>query len=116
MNQDEQVNGKVVNLRADDSNTTLRKARNWIARWKLIGGCFQVAAGPHGVEVTVARVADDNVQIAAAQATAANALEAELRAAPETHTMVCALVRAAWTEQHKITPANDDPAGPPEAA
>jgi hypothetical protein len=105
-----------VNLRADDSNTTLRKARNWITRWKLIGGCFQVAIGANGVEVTIARVADDSETIAATQATAANALELELAASPDTHTMICALVRAAWTEQHRIRPANDDPAGPPEAA
>lgn len=116
MNQDGQANGHVVNLRRDDSNVTLRKARNWIARWKLIGGCFQVAAGQTGVEVSIARVADDNEAIAATQARAAGALETELAASPDTHTMVCALVRAAWTAQHMVRPANDDPAGPPDAA
>ena len=103
----DESNGKVVKMKGDP-NVTLRKARSWIARWKLAGGGFSVGVVETGISVTLARRVDESAGIDAAMEKAAGALETELMANKETYLMVCQLVRAAWLAQAGKKPANDD--------
>jgi hypothetical protein len=94
----------------------LRKARNWIARWKKAQGGFTVHEGIQGIIVQIARTPDPDPEADAVLAKKAGALETELRANPNTPRLVCALVREAWQQMQAPRPANDSEPEPPEAA
>jgi hypothetical protein len=94
--------------------TDLRKASRWIARWKVVGGGFNVRVGAQGVEVQLMRQIEEGEAADSPAAKAASALESELLANPNTQLLVSALARDAWT---KVVPAATftDETQPPEA-
>lgn len=89
------------------------KAMNWIRRWKLVGGGFEVTLGLTGPEVQLLRRVDPDEKIDAIAARTASQIERHLREKPALHAAVCELAVEAWKRR---AVANDTEPEPPEAA
>lgn len=89
----------------------LKKAQNWIGRWRKIGGSFKISLGLQGVHVQLTRAVGADEQDESERATKASALETELLANPNTQLLVSALARDAWESRNK-GPAPDSDSAP----